>query len=96
MTPEGKVKAEIKAGLDRLGAYYFMPVQAGYGARTVDILACIVSPHDPEGFGRFVAIECKAAGNKPTKHQEMTLRQVEKAGGVAVVAYSWADVEKVL
>ncbi len=87
-TPESKVKAEIIFNLKKRGAYYFMPVQTGYGQRTVDILACI--------GGRFVAIECKAGVNKPTATQQKTLSDIAGAGGVAVVAYSWADVEKAL
>lgn len=87
-TPESKVKAEIIFNLKKRGAYYFMPVQTGYGARTVDILACL--------DGRFVAIECKAGRNKPTAMQEKTLTDVRACGGVAVVAYSWEDVEKAL
>jgi hypothetical protein len=31
MTPEGKVKARLKAMLDKLGIYYFMPATGGYG-----------------------------------------------------------------
>ena len=29
MTPEGKVKKEVKRVLDAFGVYYFMPVQMG-------------------------------------------------------------------
>jgi hypothetical protein len=89
MTPEGKVKAEIKAKLTELGAYFFMPVQTGYGARTVDILACI--------DGRFVAIEVKKPGvHKGTALQEDVLKEVRDAGGVAFVAQSWDDVAAVI
>jgi len=51
--PEGEVKQEVLRGLAGIGAYYFMPVQTGFGKRTVDILACYK--------GRFIAIECKRA-----------------------------------
>ncbi|MCI0558764.1 MAG: hypothetical protein MN733_09730, partial [Nitrososphaera sp.] len=42
LTPEGKVKAEIKAGLKALGSdcHFFMPVQTGYGRRAVDFIGC--------------------------------------------------------
>lgn len=89
MTPEGKVKKEIKDGLESIGAYYFMPVQSGFGKRTVDILACYK--------GRFLAIECKrAAGGRLSMIQKATLLAIQGAGGIAVVARCWADVEDAL
>lgn len=71
MTPEGRVKAKLKKILG--GAYQFWPVQTGYGAATVDVLACIV--------GRFWGIECKAPGKKPTPRQLTTMKQIRAAGG---------------
>jgi Holliday junction resolvase len=88
MTPEGKVKEEIKRGLKALGAYWFMPVQTGYGARTVDILACVGE--------LFVAIEVKSATGRPTANQLAVLEAVRRAGGIAVLARSWKDVEDAL
>ena len=59
MTPEGKVKAKVKAVLDKRGVYYFMPRGTAFGRAGVpDIICCI--------NGRFLAIECKANGNKPS------------------------------
>lgn len=46
--------------------------------------------------GRFVAIEVKRPGNKPTLDQESFLQTVERSGGLAIVAYSVDDVEKEL
>lgn len=74
-TPEGKVKKEIKEYLDSIGAYYFMPVQMGMGAATVDILCCVK--------GRFVAIETKAPGKVPTVRQTLILANITNAGGLA-------------
>lgn len=86
MTPEGKVKAEIKAHLVALGAYVFMPVQTGMGASTLDMLVCI--------NGKFLAIECKRAeGGRTSPRQKFTIGEVQKAGGIAVVARSWLDIE---
>ena len=71
MTPEGKVKKKVKALLDERGVYYFMPATAGYGRSGVpDIICCY--------RGYFLAIECKAGGNKPTALQlrEMEMVQV--------------------
>ena len=77
MTPEGEVKKEVLQGLAGIGAYYFMPVQTGFGKRTVDILACYK--------GRFIAIECKAGKNKPTLLQVRELEAIRSRDGVAVV-----------
>lgn len=77
-TPEAKVKAKVVAQLKGLGAYYFYPVTGGYGRSGVpDIVGCF--------RGMFFGIECKAGNNKPTKLQELNLRQIEGAGGIALV-----------
>lgn len=76
VTPEGKVKKEIKAWLDVQNVYYFMPVQTGYGRRTVDILLC--------WRGRFVAVEVKRPGSNAKKFQARIIDAVEKAGGTGV------------
>lgn len=86
MTPEGKVKKEIKAYLDSIGAYYFMPVQSGYGMKTLDFLCC--------SHGWFIAIEAKAPGKEPTKFQELTIAELQKAGAIVVVAHNAAEVEQ--
>ena len=76
MTPEGKVKKEIKAYLDEIGAYQFWPTQTGYGKRTVDCLACIK--------GAFVAIEVKAPGKKADKFQLQIMNEINDVGGYAI------------
>lgn len=88
MTPEGKVKKEIKQGLDRLGIYYFMPVQTGYGKKSLDFICCMK--------GKFLSIEAKAGKNKTSLQQDTMMKEIKQAGGLAVVAYSWADVEMFL
>jgi Holliday junction resolvase len=77
-TPEVKVKNKVVAQLKTLGAYYFYPVTGGYGSSGVpDIVGCYE--------GLFFGIECKAGKNKPTKLQELNLRQIDTAGGIALV-----------
>jgi hypothetical protein len=77
-TPEKKVKTKVVAQLKTLGAYYFYPVTGGYGASGVpDIVACLK--------GRFIGIECKANGNKPTALQQMNLDKIAAQGGIALV-----------
>ena len=77
-TPERAVKDKVVAQLKTLGAYYFYPVTGGYGASGVpDIVACLK--------GRFIGIECKANGNKPTALQQMNLDKIAAQGGIALV-----------
>ncbi len=66
MTPEGKVKEQIKRALARLvypgttrsAVYRDMPVPCGFGGVSLDFVCCI--------NGHYVAIEAKAAKKKPT------------------------------
>lgn len=85
MTPEGKVKAEIKVYLDSLGVncWYFMPMMMGYGRKGIpDIVGCLC--------GEFFAIEVKAPGKEKatTPWQERELHRVSQAGGYAIVISS--------
>jgi Holliday junction resolvase len=78
MTPEAKVKKKVAATLKQLGAYYFYPVTGGYGKSGVpDIVGCY--------NGKFFGIECKAGKGKTTALQDMNLRQIVEAGGIAAV-----------
>jgi Holliday junction resolvase len=78
MTPEGKVKAQVKKVLDELGAYYFPPATGGYGRSGIpDIVGCI--------DGLFFGIECKAQGGKPTALQQREISRITDAGGIALV-----------
>lgn len=75
MTPEGKVKAKVRAILDRYdGMYTYWPVSAGpYGKPTVDLIGCY--------RGRFFAVETKADGKKPTLRQTLDLATMARAMG---------------
>lgn len=78
-TPEKRVKTKVESVLKSEGAYYFFPATHGYGRSGVpDIIACV--------NGHFLAIECKAGGNKPTALQTREIESIRLAGGVAVVA----------
>jgi|SRR5208283_153499 len=90
MTPEGKVKADVKKYLDSIGAYHFWPVQTGMGATTLDCLACIpFQSAGPRGLyrpvGRFWAIETKRPSGRATGRQNLIIGRVGKAHGMAVV-----------
>ena len=86
-TPEKVVKDAVTKVLKSEDAYYFFPATHGYGRSGVpDIIACV--------NGRFLAIECKAGGNKPTALQTREIENIRLAGGVAVVANeeNWDEV----
>ena len=91
--PESLVKKKIVDILKQYGMYYFYPVTGGYGASGVpDIVACY--------NGRFIGIEVKAdlKKNKPTALQQKNLREIDAAGGVALVidAYNLDHLKEVL
>lgn len=74
MTPERKVKEKVRKVLADLNTYYAMPIGTGYGnAGVPDFLVCYK--------GRFIGIECKAQGNKPTALQLKNFKDIEEAGG---------------
>jgi len=77
-TPEGKVKAKVKAILKNHGAYYFSPATGGYGKSGVpDLIACY--------HGKFIGIECKAGNNKPTALQLREMKLIQESGGSTMV-----------
>lgn len=78
VTPEGRVKAAVKKELDVYPDHYReMPVPSGFGKSGLDFTICF--------FGRFIAIETKAAGKKPTPRQEATIRKMQNAGALVFV-----------
>lgn len=76
-TPEGAVKAAVKTLLKKHGVYWHCPVQNGMGAPSLDFICC----HN----GKYLAIETKAPGKKPTPRQELTIGEIRKAGGMVFV-----------
>lgn len=75
--PEAKVKDRVKKLLKKYGAYQFWPVQTGYGAATLDCLGCY--------NGLFFSIETKAPTKHLTPRQELTMQDMNKAGGAVFV-----------
>lgn len=88
--PEVKAKAKLRAGVKALAAKYkvhvYLQGQAGsdFGAAGLDYTLC--------ARGRFVAIEVKRFDGKGrlTPRQRMTIEEVERAGGIALVVDSEA------
>jgi len=79
-TPEAKVKAKVKALLDKHSIYHFMPATGGYGRSGIPDIICCAN-------GKFLAIECKAQGGRLTALQRKELDRIELSGGVCYVIY---------
>ena len=90
MSSEKKVENNIKRYLDKLGAYHIKIHGSAYTpAGTPDILVCYK--------GKFIAIEVKKPkGGIVSALQKFKIQQIKDAEGVAFVARSVEDVEKVL
>lgn len=79
MTPEAKVKLNVRKLLDAHAIYYFFPPANGYGRAGIpDIVFCVQ--------GIFGAIECKAGRGALTALQERELAKIDTAGGFTFVA----------
>ena len=75
---EGLFKRRVIQDLDTLKNCYHLKTQEVGRKGVPDILMCLA--------GRFVAIELKREGEKPTKLQEYVLQEIQKAGGLAFCA----------
>lgn len=83
---EKRIENSIKDWLET-NNFWLIKVQGGSNNPSTgvpDILTCIK--------GRFVGIEVKQPGEKPTKIQQYQMDQINKSGGVAFVATSLRDV----
>lgn len=92
MTPEGKVKRDIekwlaargfwKAGRARpegpVHGWYYMPVSNGLGVHGIPDFVCC-------WLGKFMVIEAKAPGGKPTENQKQRMFEIEEADGITIV-----------
>ena len=91
MTPEGRVKAEVKKYLTSIGAWWYMPVSNGMGrVGCPDLLIC----HQ----GRFIAVETKAPGKRgnTTPNQDRELAAIQAADGLALVVDDVEQLKEVL
>lgn len=88
LTPEGRVKKDVKAWLVKRRAYYYMPVSNGMGrVGAPDFIVCL--------GGRFVGIETKAPGKrgKATPNQLREIEWINRAGGYAIVVDDVSQLE---
>jgi hypothetical protein len=91
MQPERRLVNSIRAYLEGKDAWVFK-VHGGDNpfqeSGVPDLLVC--------WRGRFIGLEVKQPGKKPTPRQEHVLREVRRAGGVVEVVSSVEQVEKLL
>lgn len=81
-----KIQQYLKAVPD---LFYFKEHGGMYGQSGIpDLIVCYK--------GRFIAFEVKAGKNKATVLQEITIRQIFKAGGYALVVRSVEEVKQVI
>ena len=85
MTPEAKVKADIKKVLAEYDCWYFMPSMNGYGRAGIpDFIGCYQ--------GQMFAIEAKAKNGKLTPAQARELQALVDNGAQVTVATSGESV----
>lgn len=77
MTPEGKIKLKVKLLLTLHEAYFHCVVQNGMGAPSLDFVGC----HK----GLYYSVETKAGNKQPTPRQELTIKEMRKAGAKVFV-----------
>lgn len=80
MTPEGRVKAQVRKLLAEFGVWYYQPVQNGMGQVGIPDFICCYR-------GVFIAIETKAPGKIKdlTANQRRVLDQIQANDGYALV-----------
>ena len=90
MTPEGRVKEQVKRWLKARGVWFFMPVSNGMGAHGIPDLICCWR-------GAFIGIECKAPGKRGnvSELQKMQIAGIRTAGGVALVVDDASQLEEI-
>lgn len=74
---EKEVKDRVRRILKNNDAYWFMPVQTGYGASTLDFLV--------SHKGRFLAIETKRPGKTLTARQRLVKEKIEDSGSPVLI-----------
>ena len=88
---ERDIVTAIKRYLASLGSDVFFWKEHGsvYGTNGVpDIICCYK--------GRFLGLECKLPGGRPTKIQKRAIEKINRAGGVACRVESVEDVKRMI
>lgn len=75
--------------VESVGGYVIKTHVSAYQSQGEPDLVCCYK-------GYFVAFELKVPGNKPSKLQELKIKQIQRAGGIAITAYSLEQIEVTL
>ena len=78
MTPEARVKANIKKLLVAMGVWYFLPAASQFGKKGIPDFICCANGH-------FLAIEAKSNGNRATDLQLHRIDEIKQHKGTALV-----------
>ena len=84
---ENKIQAKILKELKKAGIYAHKNITTNKKG-IPDIICCV--------HGKYLALEIKQPGGKPTELQLYNIKQIRESGGMAQVVYSWNDVEEIL
>ena len=87
---EKEVVDSIKDYLKTIPNIFYWKEQGGqFGTAGIpDIIICYK--------GRFIALEVKRPGGKPTLLQKITLNKIEKANGIAKIVTSLEQVKQII
>lgn len=87
---EKDVRKAVRGLLKQFGFLIVPYVPGFYGVKGVADLLCVGTVQDIPG--KFIAIELKKPGGKPTQAQLDFLQAVREKGGIAFIAESTQDV----
>lgn len=79
--PEGKLSRKIQKEMKKRGAWVFKVHGSEYQPAGIPDIIGVYR-------GQFIGVESKMPGNKPTDIQRFRMAQIDKAGGICVVAYT--------
>ena len=86
---ESKLQKEVIKLVHSFGGYVVkVHVSAYQNQGTPDIIVCYM--------GKFIAFELKEKGNKTSSIQDLRIRQIQNAGGIAKAIYSLKEIEETL
>jgi len=87
MTPEGRVKKEVRALLKEHDVWFYQPVQNGMGQVGIPDFICCFN-------GKFLGIETKAKGkvSHTTPNQVRVIEEIKLHGGACIVVDNALDV----
>ena len=84
---ESKIQSKILKELKAAGIYAHKNITTNKKG-IPDIIVCY--------RGKYIALEVKRPGGKPTELQLWNINEIRRAGGIAEIVYSWEDVVNIL